>query len=78
VRVDGRAVIDTTGAGAARREARVSLGERATPVVVEFFAPNADRHKIKLAWVVPGGSADEPIPDEHLFHDKKAAAALGK
>jgi hypothetical protein len=78
VRVDGKVVIDTTGAGAAKREAPVALGERATPFVVEFFAPNTATHKIKLAWVVPGGSAEEPIPAEYLFHDKKAAAALGK
>jgi PA14 domain len=77
VRVDGKLVIDTVSAKG-KREAQVTLGEKPTPIVVEFSAPNTDRHKLKLAWVVPGGSGDEPIPAECLFHDKKAEAALGK
>jgi hypothetical protein len=78
VRVDGKIVIDTTAGGAGKKEAAVVLGERAAPIVVEFSAPNTDRHKIRLAWVVPGGSGEESIPSEHLFHDRKAEAVLGK
>jgi hypothetical protein len=77
VRVDGKLVIDTVSAKG-KKEAQVTLGEKPASVVVEFTAPNTDRHKLKLAWTVPGGSGEEMIPAECLFHDKKAEAALGK
>ncbi len=79
VRVDGKLVIDTTiGGAAAKKEASVLLAEKAVPITVEFFCQNVDRHKIKLAWVMPGGTAEEAIPADCLFHDRKTEAALGK
>lgn len=78
VRVDGKVVIDTVSTKSSKKEGQVVLGERPTSIVVEFFAPNTDRHKLKLHWTVPGTADEETIPAENLFHDKKAAAVLGK
>jgi hypothetical protein len=78
VRVDNKLVIDTVSAKGTKKEVQVTLGERATPIVVEFFAPNTDRHKLKLLWTMPGKSDDEPIAAEFLFHDKKSESVLGK
>lgn len=77
IRVDGKVVIDTSVA-AGRRDAPVVLGERATPIVVEYFAPNVAGHRIKLVWVPPGAAEEEVIPAECLFHDKKLESSLGK
>ena len=78
VRVDGKIVIDTVSAKSSKKEGQVVLGERPSSIVVEFFAPNTDRHKLKLFWTPPGATDEEPIPAESLYHDKKAAATLGK
>ena len=78
VKIDGKIVIDTTVGGAPKREASVTLGEKMTPIVVEYFGQNADKYKIKLAWVAPGAMTEEVIPAESLFHDRKAESALGK
>jgi WD40 repeat protein len=75
VKVGGKAVIDTTVNRNARKEGAVTLPDRPTPVVVEYFGGNAARFTFKLTWVPPGG-AEEPIPLEAMFHDKKAAAGL--
>ncbi|MDB5309188.1 MAG: hypothetical protein JWO38_3390 [Gemmataceae bacterium] len=77
VRVDGKVVIDTTIKGAGRPEATVLLAERPTSVVVDYTAPNAAAHALKLRWA-PHGGDDEPVPAECLFHDQKAEAASGK
>ncbi|HSQ55959.1 MAG TPA: PA14 domain-containing protein, partial [Gemmata sp.] len=78
IRVEGKVVIDTTLPKASRKEALVPLGERATPIVIEFFCQNTDRHKLQLLWALPGRSEQQPIAAEYLFHDKKVDAALGK
>ncbi|MCE9565102.1 MAG: hypothetical protein K8U57_23980 [Planctomycetes bacterium] len=78
VRVDGKIVIDTMIGGTSKREASVVLGEKVTPLVVDYSTPNTDRHRIKLAWIVPGGTAEEAIPADCLFHDKKIEAVLPK
>jgi len=67
VKVDGKTVIDTTVGGAPKREFAVTLGEKVTPILVEYFALNADKYKLKLAWVAPGSAAEEVIPAECLF-----------
>jgi hypothetical protein len=77
VRVDNRLVIDTTAKGM-KKDASVTLREAPSALVVEYVAPNFDPHKIKLLWVPPGASSEEAIPADHLFHDRKAEAALGK
>src|SRR5262249_55793640 len=78
VRVDTKTVIDTVAPKGTKKDATVTLGERPTPIVVEFIAPNSERHRLRLAWVPPGGSDEEPIPAEFLFHDRKAESLLGK
>jgi len=78
VKIDGKIVIDTTVGGTPKREASVALGEKVTPIQVDYFALNADKYKIKLAWVAPGSTTEEVIPAECLFHDRKNESALGK
>lgn len=78
VRIDNRVVIDTRTPKASKKEGNVILGERPALITVEFSAPNTDRHKLKLTWRSPASPSEDVIPAECLFHDKKAAAALGK
>jgi hypothetical protein len=78
VRLDGKLVIDTTSAKTTRREAIVVLPDRPTAIAVEFTCLNTDKHNLKLCWVAPGGGAEELVPPDALFHDRKADGALGK
>jgi hypothetical protein len=78
VRVDGRIAIDTMSSKSGKREAAVVLGERPAALVVEFVSPNTDRHKLSLNWTAVGGTSEEIIPAEYLFHDKRGESVLGK
>jgi hypothetical protein len=77
VRLDNKVVLDTTLKGT-RKEAKVMIGERPTPLVVEFFAQNTDRYTIKLFWSGPGISGETVIPAECLYHDKRSETVLSK
>ena len=61
-----------------RREAAVALSDRPAAIVVEFTAPNTERHRIKLSWVAPGGTEEEAVPAEALFHDRRSEPPGGK
>ena len=78
VKLDGRIVIDTVTLRTSRREAPVMLAERPYGITIDYVAPNLDKHKIKLAWTPPGKTAEELIPAEFLFHDKRSENVLGK
>jgi hypothetical protein len=78
VRVDNKVVIDTISAKGSRREAQVTLGDRPSPIVIEFTAPNTDKHKLKLTWTLPGRPESQPVGPEYLFHDKRTESLLGK
>lgn len=77
VRADGKVVIDTIANKNGKREGSVLLPDRPANLVVEFTGLNTAAHTLKLSWVPPGG-AEEVIPAEALFHDRKTEAALGK
>jgi PA14 domain-containing protein len=78
VRLDNKTVIDTFATRGARRDAQVVLGERPVPLVVEFVATNTEQHRLRLMWKPAAKPAVEPIPAEHLFHDKRGEPALAK
>ena len=78
IRIDGKTVVDGVTGKGGKKDAKVTLGERPVPIVVEYFAPNTDRHKLTLTWVQPGTTSAETIPAENLFHSKKSEAVLGK
>ena len=71
-------MIDTVTLRTSRREAPVMLAERPYGVTIDYVAPNVEKHKIKLAWTTPGSTAEELIPAEFLFHDKRSESVLGK
>jgi WD40 repeat protein len=77
VRVDGKTLIDTIVNRNGKREGSVLLPDRPAQLVVEFTSPNTATHTLRLSWV-PAGGAEEAVPAEALFHDRKAEAALGK
>ena len=43
-----------------------------------FKCINTDRHSLKLMWNLPGTDAEELIPPEVLFHDRKTEVLLAK
>ncbi len=77
LRVDGKIVFETTAKGANIKEGIAILGERPTPLSVEFTGPVLSGHKLKLKWAAPGGN-EEVIPAECLVHDRKAETSGGK
>jgi hypothetical protein len=71
VRVEGRTVFDTFPVKADRKDGFVTLFDKPVPVTVEFAGMNTAAHRIKLNWVPPGVTAEDLIPSEALYHDKK-------
>jgi len=79
VAVGGKTVIDTITAKSARKDATVTLPDRPTLIVVELHTvPTArnDVRRLKLGWQLAGAAADDVIPPEYLFHDRKAESVI--
>ena len=69
----GDRVVDTAKGG--KKEATVTLPDRPVPLVIDFTGQNTGQHTVKLSWSGPG-LAEEVIPADALFHDRKAETAI--
>lgn len=77
VRIDGKLLLDTN-AKTTRKESILSLPDHPVPIVVEFKSVNAEKHNVKLLWSMPGTEAEELVPAENFYHDRKLETVLGK